>query len=110
MKRHFWVIGVLLVGGLLGSSKILFAEVYIQPAQETGMDNRAGQASHEFERTKELLEIWKDHVRTLTRERDEAYKETEALKNQGASSAAAPAAETVMSDTPSDREAILKEL
>lgn len=34
------------------------------------------------ERSKELLEIWKEHVRTLTRERDAAQKELEELRTQ----------------------------
>ena len=37
--------------------------------------------SAEAARSKELLEIWKDHVRTLTQERDEAYHEIETLKS-----------------------------
>lgn len=38
-------------------------------------------AVEDIQRTKELLEIWKDHVRTLTRERDEAYQEIDRLKS-----------------------------
>ncbi|HXV19107.1 MAG TPA: hypothetical protein VD883_03420, partial [Candidatus Omnitrophota bacterium] len=38
--------------------------------------------SAEIARTKELLGIWKEHVRTLTRERDEAYQEIDKLKGQ----------------------------
>ena len=37
--------------------------------------------SQEAERNRELLEIWKDHVKTLTKERDTAYKEIEHLKS-----------------------------
>ncbi|MBI3252417.1 MAG: hypothetical protein HYZ52_03755 [Candidatus Omnitrophica bacterium] len=45
------------------------------------MDARYEKLNQEAERNKELLEIWKDHVRTLTKERDEAYKELEQLKS-----------------------------
>ena len=37
-------------------------------------------ANAEAARNKELLEIWKEHVRTLTRERDEAIQHAENLK------------------------------
>ena len=40
--------------------------------------------TREMEKDKELLGIWKDHVRALTKERDDAYKEIESLKKQGA--------------------------
>lgn len=44
-------------------------------------------------RDKQLLEIWKDHVRTLTRERDEAYQKIQDLQQQAASAPAAVPAE-----------------
>ena len=47
-------------------------------SQET--DNSAPQNA---ERNRELLEIWKDHVKTLTKERNAAYKELEVLKAGG---------------------------
>ena len=57
-------------------------------------------------RDKQLLEIWKDHVRTLTRERDEAYQHIEELK----SSQAAPVQGTTALETAfQEREAALRE-
>ena len=91
MKRHSWILFAVFVVSLLISPKNLFAKAYSNPniGQESTMGNRVDQETQETERTKELLEIWKDHVRTLTRERDEAYKEIEALKNRGGLSSAA---------------------
>ncbi|PIU40368.1 MAG: hypothetical protein COT00_02110 [Candidatus Omnitrophica bacterium CG07_land_8_20_14_0_80_50_8] len=86
--------------GLFGFSKISIAKTYARPAEDPAIDNGSAQTSQEVERTKELLEIWKDHVRTLTKERDAAYRELEALKSQGAGSAE-------MGDA--SQEAILKE-
>ena len=40
----------------------------------------ADSSSQDAERNRELLEIWKDHVKTLTKERNAAYKELEQLK------------------------------
>ena len=39
--------------------------------------------AQEAERNRELLEIWKDHVKTLTKERDDAYRQIERLKAGG---------------------------
>ncbi len=36
--------------------------------------------SQEAQRNRELLDIWKEHVKSLTKERDEAYKELESLR------------------------------
>src|SRR3990167_3692544 len=87
MKRFGGVAIAVLALALILSPSILSAKVYTNPAQETPMDSGVEQASKspeipEAERTQQLLMIWKDHVKTLTRERDEAYKEIEALKNQ----------------------------
>src|SRR3989338_5174539 len=88
MKRHLWILLVVFVVSLVSSQKNLFAKVYTNPGQEPAIDNRTEQISQspqipEAERTQQLLEIWKDHVKTLTRERNDAYKEIEALKSQG---------------------------
>lgn len=37
--------------------------------------------AQEAERNRELLEIWKDHVKTLTKERDQAYQELERMRS-----------------------------
>ena len=63
---------------VFGFSKTLIAQE--MAGQPDAMDMRYQQISQEAQRNKELLEIWKDHVRTLTKERDEAYKEIETLK------------------------------
>ena len=89
MKRHSWILLAVFVVSLVSFPKHSIAKVYTNPGQETVMDNRVDPIAQspqipEAERTQQLLEIWKDHVKTLTRERDEAYKEIEALKSQGA--------------------------
>jgi chromosome segregation ATPase len=38
------------------------------------------QMAQELEKSRQMLEIWKDHVRELTQERDEAYQEIDRLK------------------------------
>ncbi len=48
--------------------------------------------SQDADRNRELLEIWKDHVKTLTKERDQAYQEIERMKMGGAMNVA-PAAQ-----------------
>ncbi len=53
-------------------------------ASRGASDSQLEELTKEMQKDKELLGIWKDHVRTLTLERDEAYKEIESLKNQGA--------------------------
>lgn len=87
MKRVCGVFFAVFITLLILSPKILLAKVYTNPAQETVMGSGTEQISQppqipETERTQQLMEIWKDHVKTLTRERDEAYKEIEALKSQ----------------------------
>jgi DNA repair exonuclease SbcCD ATPase subunit len=39
--------------------------------------------AQEAERNRELLDIWKQHVKTLTKERDDAYRQLETLKAAG---------------------------
>lgn len=56
-----------------------FQESRAAASQETP-ESEAEKISRELERNKELLEIWKDHVRTLTKERDEALRQIEDLK------------------------------
>ncbi len=58
------------------------------------LDNNSQKLAQEIERDRELLEIWKDHVKTLTKERDEAYKQLEALKSQN------PEAQTEIAQAP----------
>ncbi len=48
-----------------------------------GGDGHYDATAQEAERNRELLEIWKDHVKTLTKERDAAYKELEQFKANG---------------------------
>ena len=43
-------------------------------------DERYEKLAQESQRNRELQEIWKEHVRTLTQERDDALKEIEQLK------------------------------
>lgn len=56
-------------------------------------DAKYEKLAQEAKRNHELLDIWKQHVRTLTQERDEAYKEIQQLKAGGA--AVAPSAPPV---------------
>ena len=63
-------------------------------------------------RDKQLLEIWKDHVRKLTQERDEAYQKIEELKSSQASIAPlpAPVQDTAALDTAlQEKESALRE-
>lgn len=55
--------------------------------QDSGTPPSAAAVSGGSEREGQLLDIWKEHVRTLTRERDEARKQLESLKSQATSSA-----------------------
>jgi chromosome segregation ATPase len=89
MKRHSWILLAVFVVSLVSFPKNSIAKVYTNPGQEAVIDNRVepippSPQVPEAERTQQLLEIWKDHVKTLTRERNEAYKEIEALKSQSA--------------------------
>lgn len=91
MNRQSWILLAVFVVSLVSFPKNSIAKVYANPGQEAVMDNRVNPVAQspqipEAERTQQLLEIWKDHVKTLTRERNDAYKEIEALKSQGAGS------------------------
>ena len=57
----------------------------IIPSVFTKQTNLSAQesATQDTQRDRELLEIWKDHVKTLTKERNAAYKELEQLKAGG---------------------------
>ena len=99
MKKFSLVFIVLFVSVLSGFVPTTFAKrppnSYQEPVgttyQELSQSVQPDETAREMQKDKELLAIWKDHVRTLTKERDEAYKEIEALKNQGVSiSPAAP--------------------
>ncbi|HTL70844.1 MAG TPA: hypothetical protein VL404_06095, partial [Candidatus Eisenbacteria bacterium] len=56
------------------------------------LDTRYQKLSQEADRNREMIEIWKDHVRTLTQERDEAYRKIEEMKTQGTSAVETEAA------------------
>ncbi len=84
MKKFFTTIAVgvfMSVSFIPVSVSSLFAE----PASDTAA------LAQEAQRNRELLDIWKEHVKTLTRERDEAYKELESAR---ASNRVSPAAQT----------------
>ena len=82
MKRKFWTLGLTLILGIMVSTNDLFAKGYSQVPKETAFDGRVEQNLADTERTHALLAIWKEHVQTVTKERDEAYKEIELLKGQ----------------------------
>ena len=109
MKHYAWILVPVFAVSLISFPKSLFAKVYANPGQEAAMESRMDQQvaqssiSQDSDRNQELLAIWKDHVKNLTRERDEAYQEIQALKNQGAVLRQAPGAQNTMSD--SEREA-----
>lgn len=61
-------------------------------------------------RDKQLLEIWKDHVRSLTRERDEAYQRIEELKSNQTADLPAPIQNTAAFEAAlRDKEAAFRE-
>lgn len=68
MKRFFSAVALFL--GIAGIA--FFAYDSVQPLK----------AADEADRSKEMLEIWKDHVRTLTKERDAAKQRIAALEEQ----------------------------
>lgn len=71
-------------------SSVLLISGFSRAAVETQNDfisdepiqARYDKLAQELEKNRELLEIWKNHVRTLTQERDEAVKEAENLKTK----------------------------
>lgn|GEM_PF-6198234 len=71
-KKTTW--GLIFVFGLL-----LAGSPSAEP-QEAGSARPMQSKTSSPARNEELLEIWKEHVKTLTEERDKAYKELEALK------------------------------
>jgi chromosome segregation ATPase len=75
---------------------ILIPSVFLKQisvAAESVKGNRTDNPAQEAERNRELLEIWKDHVKILTKERDAAYKEIERFKAGGAGMGGTPMAQ-----------------
>ena len=70
---------ILSAGSVFLFSGTLFAQEAVSGDAPEG--DQYQQIAREAERNKELLEIWKDHVRTLTEERNAAYKELETFKS-----------------------------
>ena len=68
MKKIWVVISTLAIFSATG--------VFAEPDMES--------FTQDAERNKELLDIWKDHVKTLTKERDDAYRQIEQMKLSGA--------------------------
>jgi golgin subfamily B member 1 len=63
--------------------------------------------SQDAERNRELLGIWKDHVKTLTKERDDAYRQLEQMKmSRGAAPAGQFGVETMPLANPMQAEQI----
>lgn len=60
------------------SALLAFTKQALVSAQPANLD--VDKALQESERNRELLEIWKAHVKTLTKERDDAFKQIEKLK------------------------------
>ena len=54
-----------------------------EAADPNSPEGRVASLEQELNKNKDLLGIWKDHVKTLTQERDTAYKEIEELRTQG---------------------------
>lgn len=72
------VVSLALILGLGTSQAFVAAET--AGADPDPAEARYQKAVQESERNRELLEIWKDHVRTLTQERDDAYRQIETLR------------------------------
>ncbi len=69
---------------------ILFIAISIFVGQASLSAEPEGQSeaeriSQDAERNRELLDIWKEHVKTLTKERDDAYRQIERIKVSGGS-------------------------
>ena len=107
MRKFSLVYFVIFLFSVFGFAQASFAKVapklYQEPAEtnyaelsqtteqsditsQGTLDSRFEALTKEIQKSKELLAIWKDHVRTLTKERNDAYKEIETLKGQGVSS------------------------
>ncbi len=56
-----------------------------EPSTVDPTEAKIDKAIAEANRNKELLEIWKEHVKTLTQERDDAYRQIESLKTTNSS-------------------------
>jgi chromosome segregation ATPase len=83
MKKYRVTVGVLAL--FLGSA-VFFGQGNINAQTENPNYDKISQ---DAERNRELLEIWKDHVKTLTKERDQATQELERVKARGADAPAA---------------------
>jgi len=74
MKKYWVTLGAVslfLTAGVLMKQNVLSAETV-----ETDYDK----ISQEADRNRELLDIWKEHVKTLTKERDDAYRQLEHMR------------------------------
>lgn len=58
-----------------------FAQEAVTPVRDMGSQEPQSSLSDELQRTRELLAIWKEHVKEVTEERDEAFAELEKVKN-----------------------------
>ena len=83
MKKVLWVIPVVLLPSCFGFYQL--APAGEENSNPQSLESRYETQAEELEKTKEMTKIWKDHVKTLTRERDEAYQQIEALKAQAGS-------------------------
>ena len=75
MKKLWVILGaasLFLTAGILVNQTILSAETG-EPDYE--------KISQEADRNRELLDIWKEHVKTLTKERDDAYRQLEHMRS-----------------------------
>ncbi len=75
MKKQF-IVSVAVVGGLLLNGALRAEEVQTQDSWRAKYE----QLAKEADRDKELLGIWKNHVKEVTRERDDAYQQIDTLK------------------------------
>src|SRR3989338_284093 len=77
MKRTGWVVlsvvSLVLLFGFYASAR---AE------DDASSESRYQALSEELNKNKEMLQIWKDHVRSLTKDRDEAYRQIQTLKTR----------------------------
>ncbi len=77
MKRTGWVVlSVFSLVLLFGFYRSARAE------SDASSESRYQALSEELNKNKEMLQIWKDHVRSLTKDRDEAYRQIQTLKSQ----------------------------
>lgn len=82
--KKFWIsvsaLAIFLVSATLVKQTDLKAEPADTTATATTTSPSYDKIAQEAERNRELLEIWKDHVKTLTKERDDAFEQLEQLK------------------------------